>query len=204
MPRDSLVEIRAVRRNTRPPACCALTLQRDPPVLAAWFGKRTAFLLRGVAMRSLARAPGRRRLAGRADAARSASTISRKSACCSRRNISTRASGRLLAERLKGDFVFLDVGASVGGYALAVAALGGPRARILAVEPLPSVFERLVYNIRQSEFANVKAVSCALERHRRRGDAVRQHAATRANPRCRIVSAEAHGRADARARQEVC
>ena len=44
-----------------------------------------------------------------------------------------------LAERLKGDFVFLDVGASVGGYALAIAAIGGPRARILAVEPLPDL-----------------------------------------------------------------
>jgi FkbM family methyltransferase len=67
-----------------------------------------------------------------------------------------------LAERLKGDFVFLDVGASVGGYALAIAAIGGPRARILAVEPLPALFERLAYNIGQSDFANVKAVSCAL------------------------------------------
>jgi FkbM family methyltransferase len=68
----------------------------------------------------------------------------------------------LLAERLTGDFVFIDVGASVGGYALYAAGLGGPRARILAVEPLPEVFERLAYNIRQSDFANVKAVSCAL------------------------------------------
>jgi FkbM family methyltransferase len=67
-----------------------------------------------------------------------------------------------LAERLKGDFVFLDVGASVGGYALAIAAIGGPRARILAVEPLPALFERLAYNIGQSDFANVKAVCCAL------------------------------------------
>ena len=58
--------------------------------------------------------------------------------------------------------MFLDVGASVGGYALYAAGLGGPRARILAVEPLPEVFERLAYNIRQSDFANVKAVSCAL------------------------------------------
>ena len=71
----------------------------------------------------------------------------------------------LLAERLHGDFVFLDIGASVGGYALFVAALGGPRARILAVEPLPEIFERLVYNIDQNAFSNVKAVSCALADH---------------------------------------
>jgi len=68
----------------------------------------------------------------------------------------------LLAERLTGDFVFLDIGASCGGYALFVAALGGPRSRILAVEPHPEVFARLVYNIDESEFHNVKAVGCAL------------------------------------------
>ena len=110
----------------------------------------------------------------RCAAARSTSIRSAR-ACASTRIITSRKSvclftpqyfdapeRALLAERLKGDFVFLDIGASVGGYALFVAGLGGPRARILAVEPLPEVFERLAYNIRQSEFANVKAVCCAL------------------------------------------
>ena len=68
----------------------------------------------------------------------------------------------LLASKLSGDFVFLDIGASVGGYALFAAGLGCPGARILAVEPLPEVFERLVYNIRQSDFPNIKAVGCAV------------------------------------------
>ena len=68
----------------------------------------------------------------------------------------------LLATRLVGDFVFLDVGASCGGYALFVARFGGPRSRVLAVEPQPEVFERLVYNITQSAVGNVKAVGCAL------------------------------------------
>ncbi len=68
----------------------------------------------------------------------------------------------LIASRLSGDFVFLDIGANCGGYALFVAGLGGPRSRILAVEPQPQVFERLVYNISQSAFINVKAVGCAV------------------------------------------
>ncbi len=67
----------------------------------------------------------------------------------------------LLAARLRGDFVFLDIGAGCGGYALFAAGLGGPRARILAVEPLPSAFARLAYNIGLSENLNVKALGCA-------------------------------------------
>jgi len=68
----------------------------------------------------------------------------------------------LLAERLAGDFVFLDIGASCGGYTLFVASFSGPRSRVLAVEPHPEVFHRLVYNIAENEFHNVKAVGCAL------------------------------------------
>jgi FkbM family methyltransferase len=71
----------------------------------------------------------------------------------------------LLSQRLRDDCVFIDVGASVGGYALFVAAQVGPRARILAIEPSPEIFERLVFNIRQNDFANVKALSCALADH---------------------------------------
>jgi FkbM family methyltransferase len=60
------------------------------------------------------------------------------------------------------DPVFIDVGADVGGYALFVAAHTGPRARILAVEPQPDIFERLIYNIRENGFSAVKALDCAV------------------------------------------
>jgi FkbM family methyltransferase len=63
---------------------------------------------------------------------------------------------------LRDDFVFLDIGANIGGYALSVAAHAGPGARILAIEPQPEVYERLVYNIRQNPFATVKALDCAV------------------------------------------
>jgi FkbM family methyltransferase len=96
----------------------------------------------------------------------------------------------LLAERLRDDFVFLDIGASVGGYALFLAARGGPRARILAVEPLPEIFERLVYNIDQNDFAHVKAVCCALAD--RDGEiALFINSSNRGETSVRVISADA-------------
>jgi FkbM family methyltransferase len=67
-----------------------------------------------------------------------------------------------LAAQIRDGFVFVDVGANVGGYSLFVAALAGPRARIIAVEPQPTIFERLVFNIRQNPFGTIKALDCAI------------------------------------------
>jgi FkbM family methyltransferase len=67
-----------------------------------------------------------------------------------------------LRARITPRFTFIDVGANVGGYALFVAALAGPHARILAIEPQPDIFERLVYNVRQNPFGSVKALECAV------------------------------------------
>ncbi|NEU11415.1 FkbM family methyltransferase [Methylobacterium sp. BTF04] len=67
-----------------------------------------------------------------------------------------------LKARLAAGCTFLDIGANIGAYALFVAALAGPRARILAVEPQPDVFDRLTYNIAQNPFGTVKAVACAV------------------------------------------
>lgn len=68
----------------------------------------------------------------------------------------------LLARYLTDDFVFVDVGANVGGYALFAAAKAGSGARILAIEPQPEIFERLIFNIRQNTFGNIKAIDCAV------------------------------------------
>jgi FkbM family methyltransferase len=68
----------------------------------------------------------------------------------------------VLAGRIHDAFVFIDIGANVGGYALFVAGLAGPRARALAVEPQPEIHRRLLYNIRQNPSANVTAVACAV------------------------------------------
>ncbi len=67
-----------------------------------------------------------------------------------------------LAARLRPSFVFLDIGANIGGYSLFLAAKGGPDCRIVAVEPQPDIFQRLVYNLRLNGFATVKALACAV------------------------------------------
>ena len=68
----------------------------------------------------------------------------------------------ILDARLGEGFTFIDVGANVGAYSLFVAARAGSSARILAVEPQPEIFDRLVGNIRLNAFANIKAVDCAV------------------------------------------
>jgi FkbM family methyltransferase len=160
MPKDGLVES-APFGAFAPTGFCAFALRITRRCSVGWFGKRTAFFLRGVAMRSLRGRPvdvvslgARMRLNPHHNVAEKRLLFTPQ--------YFDEPERVLLARRLKGDFVFLDIGASVGGYALFAAGLGGSRARILAVEPLPEVFERLVYNIQQSEFANVKALSCAL------------------------------------------
>lgn len=67
-----------------------------------------------------------------------------------------------LRARLREGFVFLDIGANIGGYTLHVAAEAGPTARVLAVEPQPEIYQRLVRNIRFNPFPTVKAVACAV------------------------------------------
>ncbi len=68
----------------------------------------------------------------------------------------------ILASRLRDGFRFIDIGANIGAYSLFVAAKAGPSARIVAVEPQPEVFARLAFNIAQNPFGTVKAVACAL------------------------------------------
>lgn len=67
-----------------------------------------------------------------------------------------------LRSRLKPGFVFLDIGANIGGYSLFLAAHGGPNCRIVAIEPQPDIFARLVFNIRLNGFATIKALACAV------------------------------------------
>ncbi|TCT12683.1 FkbM family methyltransferase [Tepidamorphus gemmatus] len=69
---------------------------------------------------------------------------------------------QLLAGRIGADFVFIDIGANIGAYSLFVAGLAGHGARILAIEPQPDVFERLVANISLNPSGTVKAIGCAL------------------------------------------
>ncbi len=75
------------------------------------------------------------------------------------------AERRLLAAhatRSAGEYVFLDVGANVGGYALFVAGLLHTRARVLAFEPQPEVLANLRYNVAQNPSARIEVLPVAL------------------------------------------
>jgi FkbM family methyltransferase len=52
-----------------------------------------------------------------------------------------------IVEVLPADGVFVDIGANVGIYSLHAATRLGPRGRIVAFEPLPAAYQRLVFNI---------------------------------------------------------
>ena len=125
-----------------------------------WAGKRRAFFLRAWAVRRLKGAP----LDVEALGARM--RLYPYNNVCEKRILFTpqyfdEAERLFLRSRMVPDFVFIDIGANIGGYSLYVAAHAGPRAKILAIEPQPEIFERLVYNIRQNPFASIKALDCA-------------------------------------------
>jgi FkbM family methyltransferase len=70
---------------------------------------------------------------------------------------------KILTSRITDGFTFIDVGSNVGWYALSVAREAGTvPTRILAVEPQPEIFDRLIYNIRQNPSYTIKAVDCAV------------------------------------------
>lgn len=68
----------------------------------------------------------------------------------------------LLESRISSDFVFVDIGANVGAYSLFVSSRAGPTARVLAIEPQPMIFDRLIHNIQQNPAGTIKAMQCAV------------------------------------------
>ena len=128
-----------------------------------WLGQRAALLVRGFGLRRLRARPVDVTVA----------TLSARmrlypyNNACEKRLLFTpqfadREERRFLAARLKPDMIFLDIGAGVGATSLFVALRAGPRAKILAVEPQPVLFERLVFNLRQNPEATIKATDCAV------------------------------------------
>jgi FkbM family methyltransferase len=136
-----------------------LSLTRACPL--SWLGKRIAFLTRGIAVRLLGGHP----LDVTALGARM--RLYPYNNVCEKRILFTPQffdpqERDVIARYLHAEAVMVDIGANIGGYSLFAAALMGPRARVIAIEPQPEIFERLVYNIRQNDFSSVKALNCAV------------------------------------------
>jgi FkbM family methyltransferase len=126
-----------------------------------WLGRRLAFGLRRVAIRRLGGEPMD------VEALGARMRLYPYNNVCEKRILFTpqffdpdeRAE---LARRIRPGFVFLDIGANIGGYSMALAALADASARILALEPQPDIYERLVFNLRLNHFPTVKAIACAI------------------------------------------
>jgi FkbM family methyltransferase len=68
---------------------------------------------------------------------------------------------RFLSDGLRPGGSFVDVGANVGLYSLAMAAAHGPSVRILAIEPHPIARRRLEFNLAANGFTHVAVASVA-------------------------------------------
>jgi FkbM family methyltransferase len=127
----------------------------------SWLGRRVAFALRKLAMSFLKRQPRDVETLGIKMRLYPFDNIADKRLLYTPQYFDAKERAALEAA-LTPDFVFLDVGANVGGYALFVSVRTGGRARILALEPQPQVFDRLSFNIAQNPRGNVKAIACAV------------------------------------------
>jgi FkbM family methyltransferase len=143
-----------------PNAFQALILRLTRAMPDTWFKRRVAFVLRRLVATPLSHPLdvevfGRRmRLAPFANVAEKRILFTPQYFDAEERAV--------LAARAGEGFVFLDIGANIGGYALFVAGLGLKQARVIAIEPQPELFERLTYNISLNRDRPVKAIACAL------------------------------------------
>lgn len=126
-----------------------------------WAGRRAAFFLRNLVLRSLAGRPLDIEALGAKMRIKPYNNISEKKALFTPQYFDAEELA-ILRRYITNDFVFIDVGANAGFYALHAAAHARGRARILAIEPQPEIFERLVWNIGVNRFGTVKAIACAL------------------------------------------
>ena len=128
-----------------------------------WLGQRAALLARGIGLRRLRARP----VDVTVDTLPARMRLYPFNNACEKRllftpQLSDREERRFLAARITPEMTFLDIGAGIGATSLFVAMRAGPRARVLAVEPQPVLFERLLYNLRQNPAATVKALGCAV------------------------------------------
>jgi FkbM family methyltransferase len=136
-------------------------IERTRAMPNRWSTRRIAFMLRRLAINSLGGAPVDTEALGVRMRLYPYNNICEKKVLFTPQYFDTQELA-ILESWIRDGFTFVDVGANVGAYSLFVAAKAGPKARILAVEPQPDVFDRLAYNIRQNPFGTIKAVACAV------------------------------------------
>jgi FkbM family methyltransferase len=128
-----------------------------------WLGQRLALLARGIGLRRLRARP----VDVTVETLRARMRLYPYNNACEKRllftpQLSDREERRFLSSRMAPEMTFLDIGAGVGATSLFVALRAGPRARVLAVEPQPMLFERLLFNLQQNPAATIKALGCAV------------------------------------------
>jgi FkbM family methyltransferase len=144
-----------------PSGVIAWILARTRAASDAWLSKRISFLLRRIAIRRLKGKPLD------VEALGAKMRLHPYNNVCEKRVLFTPQffdpqEREILRGRIREGFVFVDIGANIGAYSLFVAALAGASGRILAVEPQPDIFDRLIFNIRQNPGAAIKAFDCAV------------------------------------------
>ncbi|MBB4196562.1 hypothetical protein CCR94_15470 [Rhodoblastus sphagnicola] len=128
-----------------------------------WLAQRAALLARGVGLRRLRAAPVDVTVEPLAAQMR----LYPYNNACEKRLLFTpqyvdRDERAFVAAQVRSEMTFLDIGAGCGATSLFVALRTGPGAKILAVEPNPTLFERMVFNLRQNDAPSVKALDCAV------------------------------------------
>jgi len=71
----------------------------------------------------------------------------------------------LIQRTVRAGDVCLDIGANVGAHALVMARAAGPSGRVIAVEPHPRIYERLLQNVALNRLAHCTTVRAALSDH---------------------------------------
>lgn len=136
-------------------------LERTRAMPDSWMGRRLVFVLRRIAVAVLKGAPVDIETLGARMRLHPYNNISEKKVLFTPQFFDPDEL-TVLKGRLRQGFTFIDGGSNIGAYALYVASIAGPSARILAVEPDPEIFDRLVYNIALNPHGTVKAIACAL------------------------------------------
>jgi FkbM family methyltransferase len=136
-------------------------IERTRSLPNSWTGMRLVYLLRRLGIKALRGAPVDIEALGARMRLHPYNNLSEKKVLFTPQFFDTEEL-EILRARLTDGFTFVDVGANIGTYALCVAALAGPTARIVAVEPQPDVFDRLTYNISLNPHGTIKAIACAV------------------------------------------